>query len=121
MTAGGRLTDVTGQHAGIGAGGGIVANAEDTGVFLRALMQGRLLDADRVAAMKGPALWLGGEVTGCGDVAYGWSGGADGFKTNVWVNGTGTRLAVLLLNGRTSGNDGDQTAGATLRRLYCAA
>ena len=84
-------------------------------------MQGTLLDPLQLAAMKGDALWTGGNDSGCAGPAYGWSGGGNGYKTNVWVNGKGTRVAVLLLNARVDGDGGDQTAGATLQRLYCAA
>jgi hypothetical protein len=110
--------DVTARHAGIGAGGGIVSDAKDTAAFLVALMQGELVDPPWVAAMQGSALWSGGETTACG-IAYGWSGAASGYKTNAWVSGDGTRVAVLLLNGR-AGGDGDRIAGGILGRLYCA-
>ncbi|HEY7197410.1 MAG TPA: serine hydrolase domain-containing protein [Gaiellaceae bacterium] len=123
MTAGKGPVDATDRHVAIGAGGGIVSDAEETAAFLRALMKGRLLAPRNVAAMRGPNLWLGGERTGCGGAAYGWSGGGNGFKTNVWVNRDGSRVAVLLLNGRTAGKEqssGDGDAAGALARLYCA-
>ena len=119
----GKLTDTTERHGGVGAGGGIVSNAEETATFLTALMRGRLLGRAQLEAMKGDSLWLGGEPSVCAGPAYGWSGGGNGYKTNVWVNGDGTRVAVLLLNARLSGSDqpvADQTAGAAMRALYCA-
>jgi D-alanyl-D-alanine carboxypeptidase len=115
----GTLTDTTSRHAAIGAGGGIVSNAAETARFLTRLMQGGLLDAAWREAMRGPALWAGGEETGCGGRAFGWSGAAAGFKTNVWVNRDGSRVAVLLLNGRGD-EEADREAGATMQRLYCA-
>ena len=63
--------------------------------------------------MKGDNLWNGGTATGCADQAYGWSGGGNGYKTEVWVNGDGSRVAVLLLNARhwaTAQPSADQAA-----------
>jgi D-alanyl-D-alanine carboxypeptidase len=116
----GRLIDMTAAHAGIGAEGAVVSNAEDTAQFLVALMQGELLGAEQLALMKQSAFWSGGNATGCGDAAYGHSGGGAGFKTDVWVSGNGERVAVLLLNGRGDAA-ADARAGATMNRLYCAA
>ena len=48
----------------------------------------------------------------------------DGYKTEVWVNDRGTRVAVLLLNGRrvnTAQPAGDSAAHEALNRLYCRA
>ena len=70
--------------------------------------------------MKGENLWLGGDRTGCGGRAYGWRGAGNGYKTAVWVNGNGTRVAVLLLNARHPPYD-DTIAADTLAMLYCAA
>lgn len=113
----GTLTDATAWHGGIGAEGGLVSDASDTAAFLTALMQGKLLDRPMLAAMKGDAFWFGGEKSSCG-VAYGYSGGGPGFKTDVWVSGDGSRVVVLLLNGR-AGDYGDSLAGAAMRNLYC--
>jgi len=116
--------DATDAHAAIGAEGGIVSNAEETGAFLAALMQGRLLDPRRVAGMRGADLWRGGQQTGCAGAGYGWSGGGNGYKTNVWVDASGTRVAVLLLNARRGGDEqayADERAASALGRLYCAA
>jgi hypothetical protein len=66
-------------------------------------------------------LWGGGSQSGCARGAYVGSGAGDAYKTNVLVNGDGSRVAVLLLNGRTASSSGDETAGATALRLYCAA
>ncbi len=115
----GRLIDMTSAHAGIGAEGAVVSNAEDTAHFLVSLMQGKLLGPEQLALMKQGGFWSGGDPTGCGDVAYGHSGGGGGFKTNVWVSGNGERVAVLLLNGRGDAA-ADARAGATMIRLYCA-
>ena len=116
----GRLIDMTAAHAGIGAEGAVVSNAEDTARFLVSLMQGKLLGPEQLALMKQSGFWSGGNPTGCGGVAYGHSGGGAGFKTDVWVSGDGERVAVLLLNGRGDAA-ADARAGATMSRLYCAA
>jgi D-alanyl-D-alanine carboxypeptidase len=120
----GTQIDTTEWHWGIGAGGGIVSDAEDTATFLTALMRGELLDRRHLAAMESDDLWLGGAASGCADQAYGWSGGANGYKTDVWVDDGGSRVAVLLLNARhmdTAQPAADQAAHDTLVRLYCAA
>jgi hypothetical protein len=52
------------------------------------------------------------------------SGGGSGYKTDVWVNDDGSRVAVLLLNARhydTAQPAADQAAHDTLARLYCGA
>ncbi len=120
----GMQTDTTDWHSGVGADGGIVSSAKDTATFLTALMHGKLLNQQELAAMKAGSLWGGGEWSGCGGQAYGWSGGGSGFKTDVWVNDDGSRVAVLLLNARhydTAQPEADQAAHDTLARLYCGA
>jgi D-alanyl-D-alanine carboxypeptidase len=120
----GKQIDTTDWHSGVGAEGGIVSNAEDTARFLTALMQGKLLDRRHLTAMEGDSLWFGGAVTGCAGQAFGWSGGGSGYKTDVWVDHGGTRVAVLLLNARqwdTAQPSGDQAAHDALAGLYCRA
>jgi len=39
----------------------------------------------------------------------------------VWVSGDGSRVAVLLLNGRLDGGGSDAAAQQALARLYCSA
>ena len=52
---------------------------------------------------------------------YRHNGGGDGYETNVYVSGDGTRVAVLLLNGRkASSASGDALALAALSELFCA-
>ncbi|HSC91278.1 MAG TPA: serine hydrolase domain-containing protein [Gaiellaceae bacterium] len=126
----GMQTDTTDWHWGVGAEGGIVSNAEDTATFLTALMRGELLDRTQLTAMEGENLWSGGDWASCPGLdasdaqAYGWSGGGSGYKTDVWVNDGGSRVAVLLLNARhydTAQPAADQAAHDTLARLYCGA
>ena len=119
VAPGGPLAEMTAAHAGIGAEGAVVSNAEETARFLVALMQHKLLGPRQLELMKTSAFWSGGDATGCGGVAYGHSGKGAGFKTNVWASGDGRRVAVLLLNG--SGDAAaDARAGAAMTRLYCA-
>ena len=96
----GKQIDTTDWHSGIGAEGGIVSDAKDTATFLTALMRGKLLDRRHLTAMERDNLWLGGAISGCAGQAYGWSGGGNGYKTEVWVKDGGSRVAVLLLNAR---------------------
>jgi D-alanyl-D-alanine carboxypeptidase len=121
----GRQTDTTDWHWGVGAEGGIVSTAPETASFLTALMRGRLLDRTQLTAMEGENLWRGGDFSGCArEAAYGWSGGGSGYKTEVWVNHDGSRVAVLLLNARhydTAQPTADQAAHDALVRLYCGA
>jgi hypothetical protein len=77
---------------------------------------GRLVDRQRLVA-----LWGAGTESGCARGAYLGSGAGDAYKTNVLVNGDGSRVTVLLLNGRTANGGADETAAATALRLYCAA
>lgn len=120
----GRQYDATDWHSGVGAEGGIVANAKDTATFLTGLMRGKLLDRAHLMGMESNDLWLGGSLTGCAEQAYGWSGGGDGFKTEVWVADGGTRVAVLLLNARhwdTAQTLADADAHDAMADLYCHA
>jgi D-alanyl-D-alanine carboxypeptidase len=116
IAADGTLTDTTARALFKGADGAIVSNAADTAAFLTGLLGGRLVDRARLVA-----LWGSGTESGCARGAYVGSGAGDAFKTNVLVNGDGSRVAVLLLNGRTANGRGDETAAATALRLYCAA
>lgn len=120
LNPGGTLTDTTDWHAGKGAEGAVVTNAADTARFLTALMTGQLLGQRQLTLMKDLGLGIGGGETGCAGTAYGYSGGGDGFKTNVSVSGDGQRVVVLLLNGRGDERS-DAGASETLAKLYCAA
>ncbi|MGZ4410200.1 MAG: serine hydrolase domain-containing protein [Gaiellaceae bacterium] len=120
----GAQVDTTEWHWGVSAEGGIVSDARDTATFLTTLMRGRLLDRSHVTAMEGDDLWNEGEPTGCAGHAFGWSGGGSGYKTEVWVNDGGSRVAVLLLNARhwdTAQPAADLDSHSTMSRLYCAA
>jgi D-alanyl-D-alanine carboxypeptidase len=118
----GSLTDQTAVHPGIGAEGGIVSSAADTARFLTALMQDRLLGPLAAAGMRTRDFWSGAATPSCGGSAYGHTGGGSGYQTNVWVSSDGSRVAVLLLNGRTPNPaTGDMRAAQALDELYCSA
>ena len=117
----GKLTDATNWHVGIGAEGGIVSNARETAEFLTGLMQGKLFDTAQLTAITDDNLLQNRGDSGCAGAAWGWSGGGNGYKTNVWVNRDGSRVTVLLLNARVEGGGGDATADSTMQALYCAA
>ena len=124
ISADGSRTDTTDWHFGVGAEGGIVSNAAETAAFLTALMRGELLDREQVAELRGDGLWLGGTPSGCAGPAYGWSGGGNGFKTEAWVDASGGRVAVLLLNARHLGTAqpaADRAAHEALVGLFCGA
>jgi D-alanyl-D-alanine carboxypeptidase len=122
----GKLIDATRATAGVGAGGGIVADAADEAHFLQALMEGRIIGRGLLAELKRPSaffnygLGTGINPSGCGGTVYNHNGGGYGYETNVFVSGDGRRVAVLLLNGRTADNHGDTVAFDALQRLYCA-
>jgi D-alanyl-D-alanine carboxypeptidase len=115
---GGEATDATATHYGKGADGGIVADAADVGTFLRSLMNGDLLDADHIAQMQ-QRLFGDGMDGGCGDAAYDAIGTGDAYRTYVNVNADGSRVTVLLLNGRIVPGDVTDAAADASRALYC--
>jgi D-alanyl-D-alanine carboxypeptidase len=122
VKADGSLADQSAVHWGIGAEGGIVSDAADTGRFLVALMQDRLLGPVAAAGMRTRDFWSGGDTPSCGGSAYGHSGAGEGYKTNTWVSSDGRRVVVLLLNGRMADQaTGDQRAAQALDQLYCSA
>ena len=128
VAADGRLTDATSWTLGLGPGGGMVSDAADEARFLTALMRGRIIARALLTELTTPSgaygnygLGTGINPSGCAGMAYGHNGGGDGFETNVYVSGDGSRVAVLLLNGRTADGSGDDTAFRAMNRLYCAA
>ena len=100
----------------------MVSDAADTARFLVALMQDRLLGPVAAAGMRTGDFWSGGDTPSCGGRAYGHSGAGSGYKTNVWVTSDGSRVAVLLLNGRMADQaTGDLRAAQALDQLHCSA
>ena len=126
VAANGKLKDTTTWTMGIGAGGSMISNAADEARFLVSLMRGKLLHPGALTALKdgagnGYGLGIVVNQSGCAGIVYGHNGGLDGYETNVLVSGNGNRVAVLLLNGRTLDDSGDNTAFDTINRLYCNA
>ena len=120
----GTRVDASDWHAGVGAEGGIVSNAEETARFLLALMRGKLVERRQIDAMKDDTLWFGGAASGCVGQAYGWSGGGSGYKSEAWVDGSGRRVAVLLVNARhwdTAQPVADAAAHDAMVQLFCRA
>jgi D-alanyl-D-alanine carboxypeptidase len=83
--------------------GGIVSTADDVTRFYHALLGGRLLPRRLLAAMETPSahapygLGLLVVRTGCGR-AYGHEGIATGYRTVVYANRRGTRIALVMVN-----------------------
>jgi D-alanyl-D-alanine carboxypeptidase len=127
VNANGSLTDATTWSQGVGPGGGIVADATDEARFLRDLFQGKMLDHSLLTELVTPAfhdyaLGIGVKPPlGCPIVAYDYTGAGPGFLTNMLVSRDGSRVAVLLLNGRTSNGQGDPAAWAAVDHLFCSA
>jgi D-alanyl-D-alanine carboxypeptidase len=115
LAANGTLTDTTAWHLGKGADGGIVTDAKDEARFLAALTNGTLLDPKILGEIGA------GDPSGCGGpfVHIG-SGAGDGFKSDVIYAVDGSRVAVLLLNGRTPDETAYARAAAAANSLYCA-
>ena len=63
-----------------------------------------------------------GDPSGCsGPFVHVGSGAGNGFKSDVVYAVDGSRVAVLLLNGKTPGESGYARAAAAANSLYCAA
>ena len=114
-------TDVTAEHGGKGADGGIVTDAADTAKFLTRLMAGEVLGREQLARLRGDAFWGGGSASGCAGTAFDAVGAGDGFRAHVIVDRRGTRVAVLLLKGRAGDTAVDRAAADAALQLYCAA
>jgi hypothetical protein len=115
LAADGTVTDTTASHYGKGADGAIVTDAEDEARFLTALTDGTLLHPSSVGELGA------GDPSGCGGPpVHGDSAAGDGFKSDVLYAVNGTRVAVLLLNGKTHGQTVYARAAAAVNDLYCA-
>jgi D-alanyl-D-alanine carboxypeptidase len=114
----GRLVDVTARHWGKGADGALVSNAEDEATFLKAMMNDELGIRQQVLAFFGAAA---SDET-CPGNAYSGTGAGDGYRTYVYYDHTGDRIAVLMLNGhRETTAASEPRADVAIRRLFCAA
>jgi D-alanyl-D-alanine carboxypeptidase len=131
----GRMIDATGWYrGGIGASGGIIANAADEAHFLTALMRGKLLPPAELAAMKTAppnggnyALGLAVTTLACGSRLYNVFDhlGANYQTMSIeYVSGDGSRVVVILANARDPAAPGQPNRGldnlvAAATRLFC--
>lgn len=110
---------------GLGAEGAIVANARDEARFLVALVRGKILPRTMVAQVlagsgPNPAYGLGTVVERtCAGQTLSHNGGGASWTSSVAVSVDGSRVAVLLLNGRHADETGDPRPA--LLELFCAA
>jgi D-alanyl-D-alanine carboxypeptidase len=122
----GKLVDATRlDMGGLEGSGGIVSDARDEARFLTALMQGKIVSPTLVAELQTPS-----EVTSygfgtavsimCGDTVFTHGGATRATMAEVAVNRDGSRVTVLLLNGRTWNSSGDTQPEQALQSLYCA-
>ena len=110
----GRLDDKTANHPGKFADGAIVTDAQEEATFLLAFTNGTLLDARSLREIGA------GVASGCGGpLVHSGSGAGNGFKSDAVYAADGSRVAVLLLNGRTSGNAEFARSAAAAASLYC--
>jgi D-alanyl-D-alanine carboxypeptidase len=88
--------------SGWGAGQ-LVSNGDDVTAFLTALMRGRLVTPNLVAAMEKPIAGHGYGLglivtdTSCGK-AFGHDGDIPGYRNVVWATGDGRRAAAVMVN-----------------------
>ena len=86
----------------------------DEARFLTALMQGRIISRTLVSELKSPSdagsYGFGtGVATMCGPTVFNHGGATRATMAEVAVNADGSRVAVLLLNGRTWNSWGDSS------------
>lgn len=118
---GGKAKDAT--HLDIGslaASGGVVTNARDEATFLVSLMQDKILSRLFVSQLRANGYGTG-ITTMCGQTAYTHGGATRAYMAEVAVNRDGSRVAVLLVNGRTYNSWGDNQTEQALQQLFCAA
>lgn len=121
----GVLRDATHLEMGnLEGSGGIVSDVRDEATFLTALVQGKILGSAMLKKLEtsGPGYYgfgIGVEPL-CGDTVYNHGGATHATMAEVAVNGDGSRVAVLLVNGRTWNSWGDDTPVEAVQSLYCA-
>lgn len=122
-----RFVEASNVGAGaLGAEGGIVSDAKDEATFLVALVGGKLVPQPYLRQMfigsaVNPAYALGtGVVATCaGPVTYTHNGGGAAWASSVAVSRDGSRVAVILLNGRRQVDEPGYAAAVL--SLLCAA
>jgi D-alanyl-D-alanine carboxypeptidase len=110
---------------GLAAEGAIVVNARDEARFLVALVRGKILSPTMLAQVltgsgPNPSYGLGTVVERtCAGKTLTHNGGGASWTSSVAVSADGSRVAVLLLNGRHADDTGDPRPA--LLKLFCAA
>jgi D-alanyl-D-alanine carboxypeptidase len=122
----GVLRDAT--HLDMGSlegSGGVVSDVRDEATFLTALVRGKILGPAMLKKLETPGPGYYGFGIGveplCGDTVYNHGGATSATMAEVGVNGDGSRVVVLLLNGRTWNSWGDDAPVEAMHTLYCAA
>ena len=109
-------------EGGLGAEGGIVSDARDEATFLVALVRGKLVPTGELfrAPAGTIAYALGTGITGapCAPTVYTHNGGGPAWSSSVVVSKDGSRVAVVLVNGR-GGATADEALSEAALRLFC--
>lgn len=127
IQAGGRPQPNGGANEGaLAASGGIVISTADEARLLVALVQGKILSKPYLAQLESPSsvqpYGLGTGINGlCGATVLSHGGATSSYMAEVAVSTDGTRVAVLLVNGRTWNSWGDGMPELALGKLFCAA
>jgi D-alanyl-D-alanine carboxypeptidase len=123
--AGSPLLDITSllHPSFLYAAGQIISSAADLTTFFGALLKGRLLPASFLTQMKTGSsasgaygLGMGLSFSPCGRV-FGHEGDFVGWRTEVWSNAKGTRIAVALVNIDTTHVSWEALENASFRAL----
>lgn len=117
----GALTDTTAWTFGKGADGAIVTDAADEATFLRALVDNKLHVREALLLFYGSS---GGKQAGCPGNAFRGVGAGAASWAYVYYDASGSRIAVLLLNGSlasSANKTSEPKAAAAGASLYCHA
>ncbi|HET6871279.1 MAG TPA: serine hydrolase domain-containing protein [Solirubrobacteraceae bacterium] len=126
IQAGGKARSNAGAGEGaLAASGGVVVSAPDEARFLVALVQGRIVSKSSLRQIEQPTFQPYGLGTGigtiCGVRVFTHGGATNSYMAEVAVDGDGTRVVVLLTNGRTYNSWADYLPAQVLDDLFCAA
>lgn len=123
MTRKGPVPATNAGAGALGPEGGIVTNAKDEATFLRAVVRGELVptrDLLKTAGVNAGYALGTGVASNCGHTVYTHNGGGAAWSSSVVVSKDGSRVAVLLLNGR-GGDAANVAYPAAAVQLFCAA
>jgi D-alanyl-D-alanine carboxypeptidase len=124
LPLGGKLLDISSlmSPSWMWAAGAIVSNGDDVTRFYTALLGGKLLPPNLLAAMRtvydgsGYGLGIARSATACG-TAYGHTGDAIGWRTIAYARSDGKRAAVVMVNIDSTEVDWGELATAAARAL----